>query len=67
MATNKRSIGGDGLEQGGANLGNSYDRTNNNTPSGGSEIIPDTDVTPEDFETAETNEEEDDKDDEDEE
>ncbi len=40
MATNKRSIGSDGLEQGGANLGNSHEAGNNNTTSGGSEILP---------------------------
>lgn len=63
MATNKRSIGDRGLEQGGPNLGNSYER-DNTTPAGGSEIIPAHDEDPEDLETNndDNEEEEDDED-----
>ncbi len=49
MATNKRTIGSDGLEQGGANLGNSIDANNNNTTAGGSEILPKHDEEPANF------------------
>jgi hypothetical protein len=55
MATNKRSIGGQGLEQGGANLGNDYNTANNNTNLGGSDVTPVHSVTPEDFDQAEEN------------
>ena len=52
MATNKRTIGSEGLEQGGPNLGNDYERTNT-TPAGGAKVIPVHETTMEDFNTDE--------------